>query len=53
LYLGIGRVLTGDPFEALADRLEVGFPGQIDLVAESLEFLKSFEVFRAHDAILH
>jgi hypothetical protein len=53
LYLRIARILAGDPLQALPDRFYIGFSGQIHLVAESLNLLKSFEVFRAHDAILH
>jgi hypothetical protein len=53
LHLRIAQEQTGDHIQALANRFYLGFPGQFDLVAESLNFLKSFEVFRSHDAILH
>jgi hypothetical protein len=53
LHLGIVRIETGDHTQAPADPFYVGFPSQFQLAAESLDLLKSFEVFRVHDAILH
>jgi hypothetical protein len=53
LYLRIARKQPGDHIQAFTNRFDVGFPGHFHSLAESLDFLKSFEVFRAHDAILH
>jgi hypothetical protein len=53
LHLRITRKHARDPLYALADRFDVGFPGQLHPVAESRDLLNGVEVFRAHDAILH